>query len=287
MNVILVTGMLASGKSIALRVFQDLGYYCIDNLPPSLIISFVELAKKSEPQIDKVAFVVDARGEAFFHDLDKAMLYLQSETDCEILYVDANDEVLIQRYKLMRRKHLMSEHERIEETILRERKTLEPLRKIANYFIDTSVTKDKEFKQKIYDMFSADSGKIEFVVNVVSFGFKYGILKDADIVYDVRFLPNPYYIAELKNQTGLDENVRNYVFDFDETNIFIEKTCDLFQFLIPCFAKEGKSQLIVGIGCSGGRHRSVAVANEIGKRLLAMNYIVTVEHRDSYKDEYV
>lgn len=286
MNVILVTGMLASGKSIALRVFQDLGYYCIDNLPPSLIISFVELAKKSDPQIGKVAFVVDARGEAFFNDLDKAMLYLQSETDCEILFVDADDEVLIQRYKLMRRKHMMAEHERIEETILRERKTLEPLRKIANYYIDTSATRDKEFKQKMFEMFSSLSGKPEFVVNVVSFGFKYGILKDADIVYDVRFLPNPYYVDELKSLTGLDEKVKLYVFDFEQTDIFILKICDLFRFLIPCYAKEGKSQLIVGIGCSGGRHRSVAVAEEIARKLSGLGYITTAEHRDILKDEY-
>ena len=287
MKVILVTGMLASGKSIALRVFQDLGYYCIDNLPPSLIISFVELAKKSDPQIEKVAFVVDARGEAFFNELDKAMLYLKSETNCEILFVDANDEVLIQRYKLMRRKHLMADHERMEETILRERKTLEPLRKIANYFIDTSITKDKEFKQKMFEIFSSETDRVEFVVNIVSFGFKYGILKDADDVFDVRFLPNPYYIDDLKPLTGLDCKVKDYVFDYPETGIFIQKVCDLFEFLIPCYAREGKQQLIIGIGCSGGRHRSVAVAEEVGKKLSESNYIVTVEHRDLLKDEYM
>ncbi len=286
MKVILVTGMLASGKSIALRVLQDLGYYCIDNLPPSLIISFIELTKKSEPRIDKVALVVDMRGEAFFSELDNAMIYLQAETECEILFVDADDEVLIQRYKLMRRRHIMAESERIEETILRERKILEPLRKIADYFIDTSNLKEKSLKDKLLKYFSDTDQTKHFILNIVSFGFKYGILKDADMVFDARFLPNPYYHEALKHLTGLDPKVQNYVMGFDESKEFVERIYEFVAFLLPFYKREGRAQLVLGLGCSGGRHRSVTLAEMLAKKFNEQEATVTIEHRDHYKDEY-
>ncbi len=287
MKVILVTGMLASGKSIALRIFQDLGYYCIDNLPPSLIRSFIELTKKSEPQIHKVALVVDARGEAFFNELESAMSYLKAETNFEILFIDAMDEILIQRYKLMRRRHLMAENERIEETILRERKMLQSLREKADYIIDTSYLKDNQLKTKLLSIFSGNDISKKLMINIVSFGFKYGILKDGDLIFDVRFLPNPYYDENLKFLTGLNEKVQNYVLGFDESVEFINRLYNLIEFLIPFYFKEGKSQLIVGIGCSGGRHRSVVIAEELAKKFMKEDLIISIEHRDINKDEYV
>lgn len=287
MRVILVTGMLASGKSIALRLFQDLGYFCIDNLPPSLIKPFIELTQKSEPQIHKVALVIDARGEAFFSELENALEFLENNTDCEILYVDAIDEVLIQRYKLMRRRHLMAENERIEETIRKEREMLSSLREKANYIIDTSYTKDNQFKMKLLSIYSGNESSKKMVINIVSFGFKYGILKDGDLIFDVRFLPNPYYDDRLKYLTGLNENVQQYVLGFEESTEFIKRLYDMIEFLLPCYKKEGKSQLIVGIGCSGGRHRSVTIAEELAKKFLSEDLIVSIEHRDINKDEYV
>lgn len=287
MKVILVTGMLASGKSIALRIFQDLGYYCVDNLPPSLIRSFIELTKKSEPQIHKVALVVDARGEAFFNELENAMSYLKAETNFEILFIDAMDEILIQRYKLMRRRHLMAENERIEETILRERKMLQSLREKADYIIDTSYLKDNQLKMKLLSIFSGNDTSKKLMINIVSFGFKYGILKDGDLIFDVRFLPNPYYNENLKFLTGLNEKVQDYVLGFDESVEFINRLYKLIEFLIPFYFKEGKSQLIVGIGCSGGRHRSVVIAEELAKKFMKEDLIISIEHRDINKDEYV
>ncbi len=287
MKVLLVTGMLASGKSIALRLFQDLGYFCIDNLPPSLIKPFIELTEKSEPQIQKVALVIDARGEAFFDELESALSFLREHTNCEILYVDAVDEVLIQRYKLMRRRHLMAENERIEETIRKEREMLAGLREKANYIIDTSYSKDTQFKMKLLTIFSGNEPEKKMVVNIVSFGFKYGILKDGDMIFDVRFLPNPYYDDHLKYLTGLNEKVQEYVLSFSVSIEFIDRLYDMIRFLLPCYKKEGKSQLILGIGCSGGRHRSVTIAEELAKRFASEDLIISIEHRDINKDEYV
>ena len=286
MKSILVTGMLASGKSIALRVLQDLGYYCIDNLPPSLIPEFIELAKKSQLKIDKVALVIDGRSEAFFNLLSDAVGYLKKETDCEILFIDASDEVLIQRYKLMRRKHLMAYGERVEETIQRERKMLIPLRNESDVVIDTSQMKERELKEKLIGIFSPSNHKRKMIVNVVSFGFKYGILKDADLVFDVRFLPNPYYIETLKYKIGLQSEVQEYVMNFEESREFLKKLYALIEFLLPYYEREGKMQLVIGVGCSGGRHRSVTFAEYLGAQLGKSDYPLMIEHRDIEKDVY-
>ncbi len=286
MKVVLITGMLASGKSIALRVFQDLGYYVIDNMPPSLIPTFLSLAAASNPKIEKAAFVVDVRAEGFFADLNDAVDYLEENTVFDILFIDAEDGVLLSRYKLNRRRHIAFDEDRISEAINKERERLEPIKEKADYYIDTSNLTEKKFKKRIHEIF--DDGVDEesrFLINVVSFGFKYGILEDADMVFDARFAPNPYYVEELKAACGLDEKVRDYVFKFDETREFLDKITELITFLLPYFEKEGKTQLVVGVGCSGGRHRSVAIAEQLTKNLLGKTKcIVLCEHRDIQKD---
>lgn len=288
MRVIVVAGMLAAGKSVALRFFQDRGYYCVDNLPITLIDTFIELLDKSEPKIENIAIVLDARGAAFFSNLEQILDDLKQERNAEILYVDADDEVLISRYKQNRRKHLLNRSERIETAIKEERQLLECVKKRADMIVDTSNLKERDFDKILRDAYGSrydDSGDT-FTVHISSFGFKYGILHDADIVYDVRFLPNPFWVQELKNLTGKHDEVRDYVFGFEESRIFIDKLVDIVSFSIPYYIKEGKAQLIIGIGCTGGRHRSVLIASELKKRLDELGYLTTEEHRDINKDNY-
>ena len=285
MKVVLITGMLASGKSIALRVFQDMDYYVIDNMPPSLIPPFLQLAVNTKPKIEKVAFVVDVRAEGFFSSINDTVKYLDDNTVFDILYIDASDEVLLSRYKLNRRRHIAFDNDRISEAIRKEREQLEPLRNQADYIIDTTGLKEAEFKAKIHEIYDEEGlGRRRFLLNITSFGFKYGILKDADLVFDARFAPNPYYLDELKPLSGLDDKVSNYVLSFDETQEFIEKITDMITYLLPFFIKEGKTQLVVGIGCSGGRHRSVAIAEELKERLLGTDCHIITDHRDLDKD---
>lgn len=287
MKAVLITGMLASGKSIALRVFQDMGYYCIDNLPPALIKNFVELAKHSEASADNIALVIDVRVDNYFKDVNDGIQYLKENTDFKILFIDARTDVLISRYKESKRRHLMFDNERIEDTIQRERDKLSGLREIADYVIDTSNIRESEFRQRMISLFSVNKEFKNIMINVASFGFKYGILRDADLVFDVRFLPNPYYIDEMRELNGHDAIVRDYIMSFAESNTFVEKIGDLLRFLIPQFIKEGKKQLIIGIGCTGGRHRSVCMAEKIAEKITQAGYENTVEHRDIKKDEYV
>lgn len=287
MKIIVVAGMLAAGKSVALRFFQDRGFYCVDNLPPKLIDTFIELLDKSEPKTENIAIVLDARGSAFFDDIDEILDSLKNERGADVLYIDADDDVLISRYKKNRRKHLISGNDRIEVAIKKERKSMEEVKKRADLIIDTSKLLERDFEKILHDCY----GKIgdissEFSINISSFGFKYGILHDADIVYDVRFLPNPFYIKELKPLTGKNQEVSDYVFSFDESKEFMDKLEDIIAFTIPYYIKEGKAQLVIGIGCTGGRHRSVAIASELAKRIEEKGYIVTEEHRDISKDNY-
>lgn len=286
MKVVLITGMLASGKSIALRVFQDLGYYVIDNMPPSLIQPFLKLASSSSPKIEKAAFVVDVRAEGFFKDINSAIEFLEENTLFDILFIDARDEVLLSRYKLNRRRHIAFDEDRISEAINKERQRLAPLKEKADYYIDTSKLTEARLKKRIHEIYD-DAGEVEarFLINVTSFGFKYGILTDADMVFDARFAPNPYYIDELKPLSGLDGSVADYVFDFEETNVFLNRITELIVFLLPFFEREGKTQLVLGVGCSGGRHRSVAISERLAQNLSkATDCIVICEHRDIEKD---
>lgn len=287
MNVVVVAGMLAAGKSIALRFFQDMSYYCVDNLPPTLIDTFVELLEKSEPTIENVAIVIDARGIAFFDGIGKTLDNLKREKNAKVVFIDADDDVLISRYKQNRRKHLVSSGERTEIAIKKERMSMAEIKSRADRVIDTSNLKEKDLEKKLYDIYGRGNDKSKnFIVNISSFGFKYGILQDADIVYDVRFLPNPFYIADLKPLTGKNSAVSEYVFSFDESNEFMKKLEDIISFSIPLYIKEGKAQLVIGIGCTGGRHRSVAIASELSRVLAKKGYEVREDHRDINKDNY-
>lgn len=280
MRIILVTGMLSAGKSIALKALEDLGYYCIDNLPPNLIPMFLDLFKKSNSKFDRIAIASDVRGGVFFGELLNMCRYLKEEKNGEILFIDADDEVLIQRYKLSRRKHFLALDERIESTIQRERTSLAPIKAEASYVIDTSNTSVKEFKDMLNKRFGNNTMSEKIQVQVVSFGFKYGILKDANLVFDVRFLPNPYYIQSLKAFDGNHKEIVDYVTSFAQTHEFLDKLMHLLVFLIPYYQTEGKKQLVVGIGCSGGKHRSVAIANLISRMLKEQDFIVVTSHRD-------
>ncbi|MBR5995438.1 MAG: RNase adapter RapZ [Eubacteriaceae bacterium] len=287
MNVVLITGMLSAGKTISLRVFEDIGYYVIDNMPPSLIRPFISLAKESGKQQD-TAFVIDMRAESYFSELKEAVEYLRSSKDFTftILYIDADDETLIARYKTSRRRHsLMKGSESMQATIRRERELLEPFKDMADYYIDTSATTESQFREKIRSIFEgAESIARRFIVNVVSFGFKYTLPRDADIVFDVRFAPNPFYIEELKHTNGLNPDTAAYVLDKEETRRFLRMAFDMISYLLPFYEKEGKSQLVIAVGCTGGKHRSVAIAERLGEMLSGKDVYVAVSHRDMDKD---
>lgn len=286
MRFVIVTGLSGAGKTQAIRSLEDLGYFCVDNLPPTLISKFAESCFQTNGTIDRVALVIDIRGGKFFDDLFKSLDDLKkSGYQYEILFLDASDEVLIKRYKESRRKHPLAPEGRILSGIELERKKLMELRRRANNIIDTSKLATRELREKISLIYQKE-GQIEtqLIITVVSFGFKYGIPVDSDLVFDVRFLPNPFYIPDIKQFSGNDSPVSEYVMSFDQTKVFIDKLEDMLKFLIPHYLKEGKRQLIVSIGCTGGRHRSVTIANEIYKRLKIDGNIVNIEHRDIDED---
>lgn len=281
MEFLIITGMSGAGKSQAMKAMEDMGYYCMDNLPPALLPKFAELCYESKRNIDKVAVVVDIRGGIFFEDLFKGLEELNTEgIKYKILFLDALDPVLIKRYKELRRPHPLNPKGGILDGISEERRLLEEVKKRADFVIDTSKLTIGMLKEEIYKIFFEGLELRKLTISVVSFGFKHGMLLDADLVFDVRFLPNPYYIPELRDFTGENENVRKYVFDWDQTNKFVDKLMDMLEFLIPYYIKEGKTQLIIGIGCTGGKHRSVAIANEIEKRLKENQHRAIVSHRD-------
>lgn len=281
MEFVIITGMSGAGKSQAMKAMEDMGYYCMDNLPPTLLPKFAELCHQSKRNIDKVAVVVDIRGGIFFEDLFKGLEELNEEgIKYSILFLDALDQVLIKRYKELRRPHPLNPKGGILNGILEERKLLEEVKKKADFVIDTSKLTIGMLKEEIYKIFFEGLELRKLTISIVSFGFKHGMLLDADLVFDVRFIPNPYYVPELKDFTGEDEDVKKYVFHWDQTNIFMDKLMDMLEFLIPYYIKEGKTQLIIGIGCTGGKHRSVAIANEIEKRLKENEHRAIVSHRD-------
>jgi len=286
MKFLIVTGMSGAGKTQAIRSLEDLGFYCVDNLPPTLITKFAEICFKTEGKIDKIAIVVDIRGRTFFDDLLGSLAILDKERYLyEVLYLEATDETLVKRYKESRRKHPLAPDGRIINGISIEKKKLNGIRERAVQIINTSKLTNKELNEEITIAFG-DEGQIEtpLLINVISFGFKYGIPLDADLVMDVRFIPNPYYIAELKPFSGLDKPVKDYVLSKTETEEFLNKFIDMLKFLIPNYKIEGKRQLIVAIGCTGGRHRSVAIANKIYEILNHIGNNVTIDHRDINED---
>lgn len=281
MEVVIITGMSGAGKSASSDIFEDLGYYTLDNMPPSLLLSFIDLTTKSKKKINKIACVVDIRGGEFFADLMKSITLLKNQSiDVKILYLDASDEILIRRYKEHRRPHPLAVNGNISEGIANERELLSEVRNSADSFINTSNLTLGELRRKILSAFSLKDVDTKLAISVVSFGFKHGILLDADLIFDVRFLPNPYYIEELKKSSGLNTDIKEYVFGFEEANEFLDKLVDMMEFLIPKYSKEGKTNLVIGIGCTGGKHRSVAIAQALTTRLEGNGEKVYVSHRD-------
>nr|WP_269748799.1 RNase adapter RapZ [Lysinibacillus timonensis] len=279
-EIVIITGMSGAGKTVAVQSFEDLGYYCIDNLPPALLTTFLALMKESERKITRVAAVMDMRGGEFFDSLIDALDKLEKVDDLitRVLFLDADDETLVRRYKETRRSHPLEPYGLPLEGIHKERNLLSELRGRATYVYNTSTMKPRELRERITNEFANISGP-NFSINVMSFGYKNGIPIDADLVFDVRFLKNPYYVEELRYKTGLEPEVSNYVLETDETQTLIKKLTDLFEYMIPQYINEGKSQLVLAIGCTGGQHRSVTLAEYYGK-LFKENYQTVITHRD-------
>lgn len=283
MRFVVITGMSGGGKSTALKMLEDAGYYCVDNLPVSLIEKFVELCAVPENDITKVALGLDIRAGQSFADATGIITRLREQGhDIEILFMDCAEEVLIKRYKETRRLHpLNSEGDRIEDGVRKEQGILAEIKKLADYIIDTSTLLTRELKEELDRIFVKDEYYNSLMINVISFGFKHGIPADADLVFDVRFLPNPFYIDELKTKTGNDKAVQDYVMSFPEAGEFLDKLSGMLDFLLPNYVKEGKYRLVVAIGCTGGKHRSVTLANALYKRMKNKgNYGITIHHRD-------
>lgn len=285
MKFVILTGMSGAGKSTVLKFLEDIGFFCVDNLPPSLLPKFIELCSKPGMEIDQVALGIDIRGGKLFKDLFTCLSEIQNENHkFSILFLDASDEVLLKRFKESRRNHPLAKGERIISGIMRERELLKDVKEKADYIIDTSYILSRQLKEKINDIFLENKSFDSLMITVLSFGFKYGIPSDADLVFDVRFIPNPFYISELKPQTGNDIAVRDYVLGCEESLIFLDKLNDMISFLIPNYIKEGKNQLVVAIGCTGGKHRSVTLANELYSSLQKIGHSVIINHRDIDKD---
>ena len=284
MRFVIVTGMSGGGKATAINMLEDAGFYCVDNLPVSLIGKFTELISAPNSEITKVVLGVDARAGQSFEGVTGIIDSMRERgIPVEILFMDASDQVLIKRYKETRRIHPMNAAgDRLEDGIAKEREVLAEIKKKADYVIDSSNLLTRELKKELDRIFVENKEYNSLMVNVMSFGFKHGIPTDADLVFDVRFLPNPYYIDELKHLTGNDKPVQDYVKSFPACGEFVDKLTDMLNFLIPGYVQEGKYQLVVAIGCTGGQHRSVTIANEVYERLKASggNYGLNLSHRD-------
>ncbi|MDQ0269032.1 RNase adapter RapZ [Cytobacillus purgationiresistens] len=279
-QMVIITGMSGAGKTVAIQSFEDLGFFCVDNLPPTLLPKFLELMKDSGNKMNKVALVMDLRGREFFEHLFKALddLADKSWITPEILFLEADDSTLVRRYKETRRSHPLAPSGLPMEGIKLERELLEDLKGRAQLIYKTSDMKPRELRERILTEFSVNKQTI-FTVNVMSFGFKHGLPIDADLVFDVRFLPNPHYIEHMRPKTGLDEEVSTYVLKWNETNKFLEKVTDLLAFMLPHYKREGKAQLVIAIGCTGGQHRSVALTEYIANHF-KNDYNTRITHRD-------
>lgn len=284
MKITIITGLSGAGKSQAVKALEDLGYYCVDNIPPVLVPKFAELCRNSTEGIDKLGLVMDIRGGRFFDDIFESLDGLDRlEMPYDILFLDASDKALVKRFKETRRMHPMDREGRLEAGIARERKKLEPLKRRADNIVDTSDMTANQLKNEISKAYTEGFAAHSITITALSFGFKEGIPMDVDLVFDVRFLPNPFYIEALRPMTGNDEPVQTYVMAFEETKMFMEKLLDMLLFLIPQYVKEGKNQLTVGIGCTGGKHRSVTLTNKLGEVLKNSGFRVVVVHRDVNK----
>jgi UPF0042 nucleotide-binding protein len=286
LELVFVTGMSGAGKSTALKMLEDMGYFCVDNLPASLIGKMIELTVDGEEgRIHKVAMGVDIRSGSLTEVRDVLQDLREKGIRYKILFLDADDSTLIKRYKETRRSHPLAKGGRVESGIAKEREQLEELKKSADYILDTSQLLTRELRTELEKIFVEDENFKSLMVTILSFGFKYGIPADSDLVFDVRFLPNPYYVPELKHLTGKDREVQDFVMKYDVSKQFIEKLVDLVQFLIPNYIEEGKTQLVIAVGCTGGKHRSVTLAEELYHRLGSSGeYGLRIEHRDIDKD---
>lgn len=279
-ELVIITGMSGAGRTVAIQSFEDLGYYCIDNLPPVLLTTFLTLLHDSDKSNFRIAAVMDMRGGVFFDELIAALDLLMQEEDIDvrILYLDATNDTLVRRYKETRRSHPLAPNGLPLEGIQKERKILSEVKGRADSVYNTSAMKPRDLREKIQQEFASLTTPV-FTVNVMSFGFKHGMPIDADLVFDVRFLKNPYYVEELRHKTGLQTEVSSYVLALPETQQLISKLQDLFEFMIPLYKEEGKSQLVIAFGCTGGQHRSVTLAEYFGK-VLAKDEMTVITHRD-------
>ena len=286
MRFVIVTGMSGAGKTTALKMLEDMGYFCVDNLPIPLLTRFVEMFSEPEEEVKKIALGLDVRGGQDFTGLQEVLDEMdEKQTSYEILFLDAQDDVLIKRYKETRRQHPLSGSGRVDTGIAKEREKIMFLKMRATYILDTSKMLTRELKLELEKIFVKGESFCNLYITVMSFGFKYGIPQDSDLVFDVRFLPNPYYIDELREKTGNDPEVQDYVMENDKAREFLDKLTDMVDFLIPNFILEGKNQLVIAIGCTGGKHRSVTLANALYQKLDKQeNYGVRIEHRDIGKD---
>lgn len=285
-HLIIITGMSGAGKSQAMKVLEDMGYFCIDNLPPVLIPKFAELCVKGGERVRHVALIADIRGGQFFDAMAQALQELEKQSvSYEILFMEASDKVLINRYKETRRIHPLAQHGRISQGIAEERERLAMLRNRADFIIDTSNLKTSQLRDMLRKRYAFVTGRKTMTVTVVSFGFKHGMPIDADIVEDVRFLPNPFYVDEYRHKSGRVPAVRDYVQGFQVTQTFKEKWFDMIDFLLPNYEREGKSQLVIAVGCTGGMHRSVCMAEEMYRHLKEAGVDVNIEHRDLSKND--
>lgn len=290
MQLLIVTGMSGSGKSSVMDVMEDIGFYCIDNIPPKLITQFVDLCMQSESDLNKVAVAVDIRSGDMFAEIYHSWQELKKrdDVDVRVLFIEAGHEVLIKRYKETRRKHPLSEkfNGNMHEAINYEWRQLSQLREIADYYIETSNLSVSQLKEQVKTLF-LDRNSDSMTIKVMSFGFKYGVSMESDLVFDVRCLPNPYYVEELRSHTGCDSCVRDYVMSFEQSRELLSKLTDLIDYLIPLYVHEGKSQLVIAFGCTGGKHRSVTFAELIAAYLAEKEFKVQKYHRDITKDKKI
>jgi UPF0042 nucleotide-binding protein len=286
LELIVITGLSGAGRTQAMQSLEDQGFFCVDNLPPTFLVKFAELCAQSRGKVSKAAIVCDLRGGTFFSSLSEALSNLENEGfRLQILFLDASDETLIRRYKESRRRHPLSPQGRVLDGILAERQQLEELRFRADNIIDTSNLSAQQLRQQVAELFCKTQGLGQMVVSVISFGFKYGIPLDADLVMDVRFLPNPFYVETLRPLTGEHTLVQEYVFGNLIAQEFMEKYLALLEYILPQYVKEGKTHLAIGIGCTGGQHRSVAIAERVGQFLSENHYALNIKHRDAVKNQ--
>lgn len=289
MEVVILTGMSGAGKTIAANYLEDMGFFCVDNAPPQMLVSmlktFIQWEDQQGVSVKKVAFVVDVRSVSMFSGIKQGLEQLEKTVSSyRLIFLDASDQTLLNRYKQSRRNHPLAEGIGILEAITEERKLMQDVKNMAQDVIDTTNISPLQLKDILYKMFTEENGDKRLSILVQSFGFKYGMPLDCDNVFDVRFIPNPYYEPELRKLSGLDRKVRNYVYDYPETTAFMNKLKELLQYTIPFYTREGKVRLNIGIGCTGGRHRSVAMAVDLADFLAETGYEVQIDHRDLKRD---